>query len=266
MYAIEAAKAAVDVATGQVELLSARVELSAISDVELRVDGHLVALDAGQTWSSSLGAPADIEVPGVLNVRVVPGATAAETHAKFVAAQEGLAAALAQGRVGDVRSARLLDQRRRELIAERDRLRATTEALTGDDTTDQLQTRLVELNERQPAEAGLFDVDARAARAELDAATVAHQRAIADCETHRKVAEAAAKQLGDRTTRVTVLREKLTTGLGRDRRCERATGHTARDDHRRRTGGQRRGARGGSRSCGRTGRRRRRGVGPHRTG
>ena len=214
MYAIEAAKAAVDVATGQVELLSARVELSAISDVELRVDGHLVALDAGQTWSSGLGAPADIEVPGVLNVRVVPGATAAETHAKFVAAQEGLAATLAQGRVGDVRSARLLDQRRRELIAERDRLRATTEALTGDDTTDQLQTRLVELNERQPAEAGLFDVDARAARAELDAATVAHQRAIADCETHRKVAEAAAKQLGDRTTRVTVLREKLTTGLG----------------------------------------------------
>jgi hypothetical protein len=214
MRAIEAAKAAVDVATGQVELMSARVELSAISDVELRVDGRLVALDAGQTRSSSVGAPTDIEMPGVLNARVVPGSTAAETHAKFVAAQEHLAAALAQGGVEDVRSARLVDQRRSELIAERDRLRATAEALTGDDTTDRLQTRLAELNERQPAEAVLFDAGARTARAELDAATVAHQRAIADCETHRKVAEAAAKRLGDRTTRVTVLREKLTAGRG----------------------------------------------------
>ena len=29
----------------------------------------------------------------------------------------------------------------------------------------------------------------------------AHKQAIADCETHRKVAEAAAKRLGERTTR-----------------------------------------------------------------
>ena len=51
--------------------------------------------------------------------------------------------------------------------------------------------------------------DPAAARADLDAAVAAHKQAIADCETHRKVAEAAAKRLGERTTRANVAREKL---------------------------------------------------------
>ena len=44
---------------------------------------------------------------------------------------------------------------------------------------------------------------------DLDAAVAAHKQAMADCETHRKVAEAAAKRLGERTTRANVAREKL---------------------------------------------------------
>ena len=65
----------------------------------------------------------------------------------------------------------------------------------------------------QPADAGLFDPAATPPRRapNCDAATAAIQQAIADCEKHRKVAEAAAKQLGERETRVSVLREKLTT-------------------------------------------------------
>ncbi len=51
----------------------------------------------------------------------------------------------------------------------------------------------------EPVEPGLWDAgdaDPAAARADLDAAVAAHQQAIADCETHRKVAEAAAKTAG----------------------------------------------------------------------
>src|SRR4029077_4179100 len=90
-------------------------------------------------------------------------------------------------------------------------LNATSEALVGDDIVDQLRTRLTELRDGEPGEPGLWDAsDAAAARAALDGAAAAHKQAMADCETHRKVAEAAAKRLGERTTRANVAREKMT--------------------------------------------------------
>ncbi|MDG5485016.1 AAA family ATPase [Mycolicibacterium gadium] len=211
MRAIETAKSAVDVATGQVELMSAHVELVAIGDVEVRLGGESHTLAAGQTLSAGISAQTDIEVPGVLTARVAPGAPASEMHAKLVAAQEVLAAALAAGGVSDVAAARDLDQRRQHLTTARDRLATRIEALSGDGSVDQLRTRLAELTARQPATADLFGIDPDTARAELDAATVAVAQAIAEGDKHRKVAEAAAKQLGERETRVALVRDKLGT-------------------------------------------------------
>jgi AAA domain len=212
MRTIEDAATAVELAAGQVELMSARIELVAASDVDMLVDGEPVALEAGATWSSSASAPTEIELPGLLTARVVPGTPASHTQAKLDAAQEVLAAALVKAHVDDVAAARVLDAQRRELTAARDRFRARLEALTTDETAEQLRARLAELQDREPAETGLFDLEAdvATARAELDAAVAAHQKAIADCETHRKVAEAAAKRLGERSTHASVLREKLT--------------------------------------------------------
>jgi hypothetical protein len=216
MRGIEDAAVAVERATGQVELAAAQIELVAVADVEVRVDGEPVALDAGATWSSSTSTPTDIELPGLLTARVVPGAPASDTQAKLVAAQEFLEAALTKAGAGDVAAARALDERRRALITARDRLRATSEALTGDDTVEELRTRLAELHDREPGDAGLWDVATGelsgpdGARAELDAAVVAHQKAMAECETRRKVAEAAAKRLGERATHASVMREKVT--------------------------------------------------------
>jgi hypothetical protein len=212
MRTIEDAATAVELAAGQVELMSARIELVAEADVEIHVDGEPVALDAGATWSSTASAPTEIELPGMLTARVVPGTSASDTQAKLDAAQEVLAAALVRAHVDDVAAARVLDGQRHELTAARDRFRARLEALTADDDTEDLRARLAELHAREPAEKGLFDLeaDAATARAELDAAVTAHQTAIADCEKHRKVAEAASKRLGERSTHASVLREKLT--------------------------------------------------------
>jgi AAA ATPase domain len=235
MRAIETAAIAVERAAGQAELASAHIELVAIADVEVRLDGDAVAIEAGRTWTSSVSSPTDIELPGLLRARVAPGTPASETQAKLEAAQEVLAAALAKARVADVAAARLLNERRRELIASREKLNATSEALAGDDTVDELHTRLAELRDGEPAEPGLFEAgDPAAARAELDAAVAAHKQAMADCETYRKVAEAAAKRLGERATRAGVLQEKLTAAqaevtLARDRLAlQRAT--TSDDD------------------------------------
>jgi AAA ATPase domain len=212
MRAIETAAIAVERAAGQAELASAQVELAAIADVEVRIDGVPVAIEAGGSWAASVSSPTDIELPGLLRAWVVPGTPASDSQAKLEAAQEVLAAALAKARAADVAEARRLDQRRRELTASREKLHATSEALVGDDTVDELRTRLAELRDGEPAEQGLWDTvaaDPAAARADLDAAVAAHKQAMADCETHRKVAEAVAKRLGERTSRANVAREKL---------------------------------------------------------
>ena len=154
MRAIETANAAVDVALGQVELVSAHVELVALADIEVRLDGESRALAAGESWSTSVSAQTDIEVPGVLTARLAPGTPASETQAKLDAAQEVLAAALTNRGVADVAAARTLDQRRQHLMTTRDRLVARIEALTGDASVDQLRTRLAELTARSTRHRG----------------------------------------------------------------------------------------------------------------
>lgn len=210
---IDAAALAVQRAEGQAELASARIEVVAASDVDMRLAGEAVTLAAGASWSGHATSPTDVEVPGVLTVRVVPGAPAAQTQLTLEAARTALASVLAEVGAEDVDTARALYERRRTLVGRRSTLHATVEALAEDGDAGVLRARLATLRAAQPAEVGLFELDgpadAAGARAALDAAVAAHGRAVADCETHRKVAVAATKRMGDAVTRTTVAREKL---------------------------------------------------------
>jgi hypothetical protein len=215
MRSIEEATAAVERATGQAELASAHIEVVVAPGVELCVGGEPVALDDG-SWSANVTTSTEVEVPGVLTARMVPGAPASETQAKLDAAQAVLAAALEAASAGSVADARVLHERRRELVSIRDTSAAAAAALIGDDDVDALRARLAQLQASDtvgtaPAAAG--PSDPQGARTELDVATAAHQQAIADCETHRKVAEVAAKRLGEKATRASIAREKLTACL-----------------------------------------------------
>ncbi|KUI33261.1 ATP-binding protein [Mycobacterium sp. GA-2829] len=213
MRAVDVAALAVERAAGQAELASARIELDALGAVEVRVGDDSVSLAAGQDWAVNATSPTEIVVPGVLTARVVPGTPAAETQARLDAATADLAAALAAAGAEDVAGARSLHERRRELKQVKATQRATVAALTGEDTAEQLHARLAELRDSQPDEDGLFELegpaDAATARAALDAAVAAHQRAIGVCETHRKVAVAASMRLNEKATRLGVVREKL---------------------------------------------------------
>ncbi|MET0899783.1 MAG: hypothetical protein ABWY45_17885, partial [Mycobacterium sp.] len=143
--------------------------------------------------------------------RIDPGATAAETNAKLIAAEQHLAQQLSQGGVADLDQARVLDQQRRELGARRDQLAATLDGVLGDDDVAALRERLSDLRAAEPVEIGLFDSDLTEARAQLVAATTALTAARTHCGTQQKVATAAAAQLGQRTTRTQVCQEKVTT-------------------------------------------------------
>jgi hypothetical protein len=213
MRTIEEAAAAVELAAVQVQLMSPRIELTAAANIEIVVDGETVSLAAGDTTSSSIAAATEFELPGLLTARVIPGAPASQTQAELDAAQEVLATALAKAQVDDLAQARVVDEQRRELTARRERFAARLEALSAESDVDAMRARLGELRYRQPAEMDLFDVamDMATVRAELDAADAAQQQLIADCEKHRLVAEEAAKRLGEKTIRSTVLRDKLAT-------------------------------------------------------
>jgi len=212
---IETAAAAVERATAAVEQTSAHIEVTAAADVEVRIGDADMTLRAGDTWAAAVGTATGIDLPGVLSVQVIPGASAAATAAALDTAAARLADALRAAGVDDVEAARALDRRRHELSAAGRQIRAILEALAADDSVDQLRARLADLQARTPAEEGLFDTDTGASldpaaqRLELVEATAAHQQAIRDCETHRKVAEEAAKLSAKRGLHAARLLEKL---------------------------------------------------------
>jgi hypothetical protein len=198
---IENAAAAADRTGDQLELISAAVEFTAAADIELAVGDQRVSLSAGQSWSITATGPTEVEVPGVLTARVIPGATTLDIQSKHAEAQQELADALTAAGVTDLEAARGADQRRRELQASRDQLAATLAGLCGDEQPDQLRARLAQLRTDQPE----CVVDTATASAELDAAEAARAEAETDCETRRLIATAATGRFTETSTRATVL-------------------------------------------------------------
>ncbi|AKN16510.1 hypothetical protein MHAE_11028 [Mycobacterium haemophilum DSM 44634] len=208
---IEKAAAAVDRTGDQLTLISAAVEFTAAADIELTVGQQRVSLAAGQSWSTTVTGATEVEVPGVLTARVIPGATALDAQSKYAAAQQELAEALASGDVVDLAAARCADQRRRELQSSRDQLSAALAGLCGDDQIDQLRARLAQLRDGHAGEPDLFAADTGSARAELEAAETARAAADAEREVRRRVAAVASCRLAEASARATVLLNKAET-------------------------------------------------------
>lgn len=208
MRDVEMAALATERAAAQAESTSARVELDGAVGVRVLFAGEPVDLAPGVTWSQNVTTSTDVEVPGVVTLRVVPGAPAADSQAKLDRAREMLAVVLAEAGVTDVAAARQLDARRRELTSTRDRLRATREALVGDDSVEALRTRLAELNDVPP---GVADPSADVARADLASANEGFKLARAALDALRVAASAASARGVQAASQAAVLRSKLAT-------------------------------------------------------
>jgi uncharacterized protein YhaN len=203
--ALETAVAAVEHAGIRAESASARVEVVAVTDVTVQFAGQPVTIEPGAVYSAAVTTATDVELPGLLTVRVMPGEPAADSQAVLDAAREHLAGLLDRAGVPDVAAARLLHERRRELIAERDRLTATCEGLLGGDDLARLRVRLAELRGAVPAGcAG----DAETARAELSASIAAHRGAVERAKVSRHAAEQAAASAVEKAALVTASSEK----------------------------------------------------------
>jgi hypothetical protein len=206
MRDVELAALTTERAAAQAELASARVELDAVDGVSILVDGEPVDLGSSGNWSQNVTTATAVEVPGVLVVRVVPGAPAADSQGKLDRARQMLDLLLREAGVVDVTAARELDARRRELASERDRLRATRDALVDDDVVNTLRLRLAELS------AAFHPVDdprAEDARAALDEVAYAHRQARADHDRQRDVAASLTSEAMRIAGAASVLRAKL---------------------------------------------------------
>ena len=172
---IEQSAALVARLEAQLQADAGTVEFTAPAELAITVDGEPRTLAAGQDWSQPATAAVVVDVPGILSVRIKPGASAVKLRADLDAAQLLLTEALAQGAVADLDAARAADRQRRTLTAEVDKLNAGLELLRGGGV---------------PAELS------------------AHR---ADAEARMKAASEAAALLTEKSTQTTILRERLQT-------------------------------------------------------
>ncbi|WP_445166475.1 AAA family ATPase [Mycolicibacterium sp. Dal123E01] len=210
MADIESAAALFERIEAQLALTATTVEFTAATDLELTMNGQTIALSAGESWSPASSSAAIVDLPGVVSVRIDPGATTSDVQAKFVAAQRLLAESLRQGGAADIEDARTIERRRRELTGNRDQLAATLAGLCDGDSVTEMWARLAELQKAiSPVLLG-SGVDGAAARASFIAAIEARENARAQADLHQRAVAAASTQLTEKSTAATVLRAKLT--------------------------------------------------------
>lgn len=185
---------------------AATVEFTAPTDLAITVDGVRRELPADQSWTQPASAAVVVEVPGVLTVRIDPGASAVKLHTDLAAAQQLLSQELAAAGSSDVEAARTLDVRRRALVDRRAIHSAKLEGLLAGEDVENLRIQLAELR----VAGSLGDqIDPEAAAAELAAADEAQRTARADADSRRKAAAMAAAGLTAAVAEATVVRDRL---------------------------------------------------------
>lgn len=204
---IEAQWSAVQRVQAQLQADSAAVEFTAPADLDIVVDGRAHTLVAGETWTQPASAALVVELPGVLTVRIDPGATAVKLRTDLEAAQQLLDSQLHAAGIPDLQAARVLDARRRELTEARNAHTAKLEGLCAGEDAAVLRARLAELR----ADAAGESVDTETAAAELKAADEALRAAKAAAEPAQRASATAAASLTAASTAATVLRDRLAT-------------------------------------------------------
>jgi hypothetical protein len=208
MAGIERQWAAVQRAETQLQADAASVEFTAPTDLDITVDGLPRILTAGESWTQPASAAVIVDVPGVLSVRIHPGASALKLRADLDVAQQLLDQELSVARVADVEAARALNARRRELADSRATQSAKLEGLCAGEDAAALRAQLAGL---RAAASAVQQIDPAAAAVELSAADEALGKARAEADEQQKAAIAATAALTTHATGATVARDRLKT-------------------------------------------------------
>ncbi|MCH9722616.1 MAG: AAA family ATPase [Actinomycetia bacterium] len=207
---IERAASSVTQLTAQLQADAGAVEFTAPGDLSITVDGEPRTLTAGQVWAEPVSAEVTVHVPGVLSVRIAPGATAVKLQTDLQAAQQVLQDRLRAAGVHDLTAVRELDQDRRAVRADIEQATATLQGLCDGDDIELLSARLAQL------QADLSEVPGPVVDAETAAADVAAAEAALDAArdgaaaVRQSVADATAA-LAEKATAAALLRDRVRT-------------------------------------------------------
>ena len=183
---------------------------TAPASLDILVDGQRHILTGGESWTKPTSAAVMVDVPGVLSVRIDPGASTVKLRADLDASQQLLAQELAAAGVADIEAARALDARRRAFTDSRATHSAKREGLLAGEDAATLRAQLAEL--RVAASHG-EQIDAETVAAELTAADETLRTARADADRWQKAATSAAAALTTRVTEATLVRDRLKTAV-----------------------------------------------------
>lgn len=211
MADIEAASGAVVNVQAQLSLATATVEFTAAADIQLMVDGESIRLVAGQTWTPQSTAPATVQLPGLLSMRIDPGVNTSELQEQLVAAQEHVAQTLARAGAADVAAARSTFQRRNDISHRRDQVAATLAGLVSGEGPEQLRQRVAGLREveRRGPEPLDPELSLEVAQADLADAVDAATRLRSDALEKQEAAAQSRTELLEKSTLTTVLSDRL---------------------------------------------------------
>ena len=199
--------ASVDLLRAQLAADAGTVAFTAVAELAIAVDGVPMTLAVGESWTPPASTPVTVEVPGVLSVRIDPGASAAQLRAELDTAERGRDAALAAAGAADLAAARAIGARRVTLATTFAQLTANLDGLRSGDDVEHLRARLAELTALTPDPT----IDAEAAAAEMVAATAALDLHRSAADSADQQAAAATAALAEATNRTVLLQDRIDT-------------------------------------------------------
>ena len=199
--------ASVDLLRAQLAADAGTVAFTAVAELAIAVDGVPMTLAVGESWTPPASTPVTVEVPGVLSVRIDPGASAAQLRAELDTAERGRDATLAAAGAADLVAARAIGARRVTLATTFAQLTANLDGLRSGDDVEHLRARLAELTALTPDPT----IDAEAAAAEMVAATAALDLHRSAADSADQQAAAATAALAEATNRTVLLQDRIDT-------------------------------------------------------
>src|SRR5699024_9769558 len=207
LAAIDTADTDLAVTRAEHEAAAARVQVTALGDLDLTVDAAERHLAAEEELSAAVTESVQLELPGTLRVSVAPARSSADTESALSAAQQRLDELLRQAGVGDRRAAHRLAESEQRTRADLDRARERLEEELDGQTVSQLQADQARLAARiEPDPSAPASQQQRpptpADPASADAAKQSAVRAHTEARERTVDAEAVRDSLAERASRL----------------------------------------------------------------
>lgn len=205
LAAIDDADTELAVSRAQHEAAAARVQVSALTDLDVSIDGTSHTLGAEEELSAAVTELVQVELPDTLRVSITPARSSADTETALAAARQRLEQALHQAGVADRRAAHRTFEAEQRTRAEADRARERLDEELAGQTVSRLQAEHARLSARLSP-----STDGEPADPASASATVQPPEDTESAQAAKESAAQAHAAAQDRSAEAAAARESLT--------------------------------------------------------